>query len=101
MQRSLENTRESVGAHSLDRSNRIVDRLSGTACRLCGARHYYLVFRVIKGGRGATLAARCSRCHEKRDSFSLEQLARDIGEAPAGQVLPNAPGPGPHVTTHN
>lgn len=81
MQPSMETRGGVAGKDSVNRSHRVVEKLSGEACGYCGARQYHLVFRVIRG-RGAVLAARCSRCHEQRDAFSLEQLTRDMERAP-------------------
>jgi len=67
------------------RPRRIVEKLNGEACRCCGARHYYLVFRAGREGEWARLAARCSRCHEQRDLFSIEQLVRDMSWMCAGR----------------
>lgn len=52
--------------------------LNGQACTSCGARHYYLVLRVNARGSSATLAARCSHCHEGNWCLSEDRLARDI-----------------------
>lgn len=60
-------------------ARRIVDKLNGEACRYCGTRNYYLVFRLkSREGERARLAARCSGCHEQRDLFSVDQLVRDM-----------------------
>lgn len=64
------------------REPHILDHLSGQACQSCGARRYYLVFRISGGGREAALSARCSHCHHKRAAFSEQQLARDIAHTP-------------------
>ncbi|ALA60269.1 hypothetical protein [Nitrospira moscoviensis] len=78
MHASVNLGRERIGTTGR-RPRRIVEKLNGEACRCCGARHYYLVFRVTSGeGERARLAARCSRCHEQRDLFSIEQLVRDM-----------------------
>lgn len=81
MRAGAERRNQHIGTERPRPSRRIVEKLNGEACWCCGARHYYLVFRMKSGeGERARLAARCSRCHEQRDLFSIEQLVRDMND---------------------
>lgn len=68
----------------------ILKELGGQPCASCGARYYYLVLCVSARGHGATLAARCSRCHEPKRCLSEDRLVQDVEETarlpPAGSV---------------
>ncbi len=87
---ALDIWKEAEGKWTPRRGPQILEDLNGRACCYCGARHYYLVFRISGCGRGATLSARCSQCHEKREAFSHEQLAEDIAGTPVQSRYANA-----------
>lgn len=86
MRTSLDQSEGRTGPAGMNgrRPRPIVEKLNGEACRCCGGRYYYLVFRVkSREGERARLAARCSRCYEQRDLFSVEQLVRDLNRISA------------------
>lgn len=83
MERCREHTQPDVGqwsgqpVMSLD----TLKELRGQACASCGAPYYYLVLCVSARGHEASLAARCSCCHEPKRSLSEDRVVQDIEEA--------------------
>lgn len=70
----------------------ILKELRGEACVSCGSPFYYLVLSVRARGHEASLAARCSCCHELKQSLSGDRVVQDIEGAakhnPANSIGP-------------
>jgi hypothetical protein len=92
MERCREHTQADAGCWSRKplTSPDILKELRGQACDSCGAPDYYLVLCVSARGQEASLAARCSCCHEPKRSLSEGRVVQDIEKAarhvPAGSV---------------